>query len=432
MLFRILIVLGICSFVEPWSAYSSTSSKGVVSAKASKKKAVKTKATKTKAAKIAKTKGLRKEVQKESVQEPLQTPKFLPMIATSAKQLLLIDYTTGRVLLEKNADQLMYPSSMTKVVTLYGILKKVRELKISLDTTFPVSEKAWGTGGSRMYVSLNSQVPLHDLLKGIVIQSGNDACIVATEGLSGSEDAFVTELNVIAREMGAKKTRFTNSHGLPDPNHLTTARDLALIARRLIQDFPEYYPLHAQKEFVYNKIKQWNRNVVLSRGIGCDGIKTGYTEGGGYGMIASAIQNGQRLILIANGMSSEKERAKEVTKILTWGFRSYANYSLLKKGQAVRQIPVALGAVDEVSIGVSKDVIITVPRASAQDTKISLEYLSPLVAPLEPGRVIGKAIITNPGLSSSVEVPVIVTQDVNSANFLKKIAGSLSCLFWGK
>lgn len=399
------------------------------SAKKSSKVAAKTPSTKA-------SKGNpKKEVEKVAVaapQEPLRTPQSLPMIATSAKQLILLDYATGQVLLEKNADELMYPSSMTKVLTLCAIFKKIEKMKIPLDNTFPVSEKAWKTGGSKMYVELNSQVPLNALLEGIAVQSGNDACIVATEGLSGSEEAFVDEMNHLAKELGAQKTQFVNSHGLPDSRHLTTARDLGVIAIHLIKDFPDFYYLHGKKEFVYNNIKQQNRNLVLSRGIGCDGIKTGYTEGGGYGMIASAIQNGQRLILVINGLASAKERAEEVVKLLTWGFRSYGNYALFKKGQPLRQVRVALGAVNEVPVTVAEDVVLTVPRASAQETKVTFEYLSPLAAPLDAGKTIGKVIITNPSFETPLEVPVVTTQAVDSAHFFKKISDSLTCLFWGR
>ncbi|MGV8948781.1 MAG: D-alanyl-D-alanine carboxypeptidase family protein [Candidatus Paracaedibacter sp.] len=353
-------------------------------------------------------------------------------LGTAAKQALMIDYTTGVVLLEKNADELMFPSSMTKIMTAYLVFQKLKEGHIQMDTAFPVSERAWRMSGSKMFVPLNAMVKVEDLLKGIIIQSGNDACIVMAEGLSGSEEIFAQKMTHVAHEMGAVQTSFKNASGWPDPEHHTTARDLAIIAHRLITDYPEFYSLFGVKEYVYSNIRQWNRNPLLYKNIGCDGIKTGFTESGGYGIVASVVQGQRRLLLVVNGLSSEQERASEVLKLMTWGMQTFNNYSLFKPGELVDTIPISLGKENSVSATVAEEVIITLPTLSRKGLKVEVHYDSPVAAPIEKNAVLGKMSIYLPSQEQPIEVPLIASASVDRAGFFKKIKDSMSYLIWGK
>lgn len=353
-------------------------------------------------------------------------------LGTTAKQALMIDYITGVVLLEKNADELMFPSSMTKIMTAYLVFQKLKEGHIQMDTAFPVSERAWRMSGSKMFVPLNAMVKVEDLLKGIIIQSGNDACIVMAEGLSGSEEIFAQKMTHVAREMGALQTTFKNASGWPDPEHHTTARDLAIIAHRLITDYPEFYSLFGVKEYVYNNIRQWNRNPLLYKNIGCDGIKTGFTESGGYGIVASVVQGQRRLLLVVNGLSSEQERASEVLKLMTWGMQTFNNYSLFKPGEMVDTIPVSLGKENSVSATVLEEVIITLPILSRKGLKVEVHYNNPVAAPIEKNAVLGKMIVYLPSQEQPLEIPLVAAVSVDRAGFLKKIRDSMSYLIWGK
>jgi D-alanyl-D-alanine carboxypeptidase (penicillin-binding protein 5/6) len=366
-------------------------------------------------------------------EQPSQSfPSNSVKIETSAKQALLIDYATGVILLEKNADQLMFPSSMTKMMTAYILFEHLKHGHIQMDTVFPVSERAWRMGGSKMFVPLNAMVRVEDLLKGIIIQSGNDACIVVAEGLSGSEENFAQMMTEKAREMGALQTTFKNASGWPDPDHLTTARDLAIIAHRLISDYPEFYGMFGVKEYVYNNIRQWNRNPLLYKNVGCDGIKTGHTDSGGYGIVASIAQGERRLILVANGLLSEKERAHEVLKLMMWGIQTFDNYSLLKSGDIVDEIPVWLGKENFVQATVSQDVLMTLPRFSRKGLKVDIQYDAPIAAPIKKDALLGKAIITLPSQELPIEVPLIAAQPIEKGGFFKRIKDSFHYLIWGK
>lgn len=353
-------------------------------------------------------------------------------LGSIAKQVLMIDYTTGVVLLEKNADELMFPSSMTKIMTAYLIFKKLKEGLIQMDTVFPVTERAWRMSGSKMFVPLNAMVRVDDLLKGIIIQSGNDACIVMAEGLSGSEDIFAQEMTAVAKEMGAHQTSFKNASGWPDPTHYTTARDLAIIAHRLISDYPEFYDLFGVKEFVYNNIRQWNRNPLLYKNIGCDGVKTGYTESGGYGIVASTVQGDRRLLLVLNGLPSEQARASEVLKLITWGMQTFNNYSLYKQGEVVDMIPVSLGAENSVPATVAEEVVVTLPKLSRKGLRVDVQFDTPVAAPIAKDTAIGKILIYLPSQDQPIEAPLVAAKSIDRAGFFKKIRDSISYLIWGK
>lgn len=364
-------------------------------------------------------------------QTPFQ-PASSAKIETLAKQALLIDFKTGVILLEKNADELMHPSSMTKVMTAYLVFEKLKQGHIQMTTTFPVSEKAWRMGGSKMFVPLNSMISVEDLLKGIIIQSGNDACIVIAEGIAGSENVFAEEMTQKAREMGAHQTTFLNASGWPDPNHLTTARDLAIIAHRTISDYPEFYSMFGVKEYIFNNIRQWNRNPLLYKNIGCDGIKTGYTDSGGYGIIASVVKGDRRLLLVANGLSSEQVRANEVMKLMSWGIDTFDNYSLFKPGDVIDMVPVWLGEENAVQATVSQEVVMTLPRLSRKGLKVDIQYDTPIAAPVKKDTPLGKVIITLPSQELPIEFPLVAATSVGKAGFFKRIKDSFSYLIWGK
>jgi len=353
-------------------------------------------------------------------------------IETAAKQVLLIDYTTGIILFEKNADELMYPSSMTKIMTAYMVFAKLRDGSIQMNSVFPVSERAWRMGGSKMFVPLNAMVSVEDLLKGIIIQSGNDACIVVAEGLGGSEENFAYAMTQTAHEMGALQTNFKNASGWPDPEHLTTARDLAIIAHRIITDFPDFYHMFSAKEYVYNKIRQWNRNSLLYKNVGCDGIKTGHTEDGGYGIVASVLQGDRRLILVVNGLLSEQDRANEALKLMRWGLQTFDNYSLFKPGELIDTIPVWLGEENGVTATVAEEVIVTLPKVSRKGLKVDIQYDTPVAAPIVQGAILGKMIVTLPSQEFPLEVPLIAGEPVGKAGFFKRIMDSFRYLIWGK
>lgn len=375
-----------------------------------------------------------KQVQKtESSSQPRDSSDPTKLtLETIAKQALMVDYTTGVVLLEKNADELMFPSSMTKIMTAYLVFQKLKEGLIQMDTAFPVSERAWRMGGSKMFVPFNALVRVEDLLKGIIIQSGNDACIVMAEGMSGSEEKFAHEMTRVAHEMGALQTSFRNASGWPDPAHQTTARDLMIIAHRIITDHPEFYSLFGMKEFVYNNIRQWNRNPLLYKNMGCDGIKTGYTESGGYGIVASMVQGGRRLLLVLNGLPSDQARANEVLKLMTWGMQAFDNYSLFKPDEVVDRVPVSLGRENFVSATVPEEVVITVPKFSRKGLRVDVQYDTPIAAPIEKNATLGKLIIYVPSQEHPIEVPLVAAASVGKAGFFKNIRDSISYLIWGK
>ena len=269
-------------------------------------------------------------------------------IETMAREALLVDMDTGAVLLEKNADKPMPPASMSKIMTTYMVFSRLREGKLAMDDTLPVSERAWRRGGcvsdgSTMCLKLGERVKVEDLLQGIIVQSGNDASIVIAEGLAGSEEAFASEMNKKAKEIGLKGSVFRNSTGLPEPDHVMTARDLAVLAERTIKDFPEYYHFYSEKEFTYNGIKQGNRNPLLYKSVGADGLKTGHTKEAGYGLTASAKQADRRVVLVVAGLPSMAARAEESVRLIDYAFREFENVPLVKAGEQVETASVWLG-----------------------------------------------------------------------------------------
>ncbi len=350
-------------------------------------------------------------------------------IDVAAREVYMIDCETGAVLLEKEATQPMHPSSMTKIMTAYLIIQKIKEGVVKLDTILTVSKNGWRVEGSSMFLNLNDQVSVADLLKGLIIQSGNDASVTLAENISGSEAAFAKEMTRIAHAMGATQTHFINTSGLPVPEHLTTAKDLATISLRVIKDQPDYYPIYSEKEFSYGKIKQGNRNPLLYKNIGCDGIKTGSSSVAGYGMVASCIQDGKRLILVINGLKSMQARANEATKLITWGFRSFVNKEIATQGKVIGDIPVTYGETNFVTVVVPTKRVITIPRAFENTLKTSIEVFPTIEAPVAMGAVLGKMTITTTALNEPIIIDLVAKAPIERAGLLKYIGQLIAAPF---
>ena len=350
---------------------------------------------------------------------------------TSAKQMILVDDTTGAVMLEKNSDQPMFPASMSKLMTLYVVFEKLTEGSLSLDAQFRVSEKAWRMGGSKMFVELNSRVSVSDLLRGVIVQSGNDACIVLAEGIAGSEAQFAELMNTTAKKLGLGHSRFTNATGWPDPQHFTTAHDLAILAHRIIRDFPQFYSIFKEKNFTYNGIRQGNRNPLLYTYTGSDGLKTGHTKASGYGLAASASRDGRRIIVVANGMGNVNERAREVERMLDHGFTEYSNYTLFKAGDIVEQVEVWLGDKVNVPLIINNDLTVTLSRSERQDLKVKVLAPGPVPAPVKMGAEIAKLVITASD-RKPIELPLVAGIEIGRLSAFGRIGAAFNHLLWGE
>ncbi len=339
---------------------------------------------------------------------PAETP--LGPLDTTARWAFITDFNTGAVLLNKDADEPMPPSSMTKLMTAYIVYGMLKAGRLRLDQELPVSEKAWRMQGSKMFVPLNASVTVEDLIRGVIIQSGNDACIVLAEGIAGSEDAFVDLMNQKAREMGLRVAHFTNSTGWPDPEQRVSCRDLATIAKRLIADFPEYYRFDSEKSFKYNNISQENRNPLVQKGL-ADGLKTGHTDAGGYGLVASAQRGGRRVIVVINGLASAHGRAEESERLLEWSFREFEDVMLFTAGDTVENANVWLGTAQTVPLVGGRDLVITMPRQWRRNARVTVEYPSPIPAPVSRGDVLGKLTVSGEGVPPT-EMPLLAGADV--------------------
>lgn len=355
-------------------------------------------------------------------------------IETSARQAILIDYKTGTILLEKNADDLMVPSSMSKLMTAYMVFEKLKEGSWKLSDRLPVSETVWKkhvkSGGSLMFLPVNSTASVDDLIHGVIIQSGNDACSVLAEAYAGSEEAFAEEATRRARQIGMRNTTFRNASGLPEPDHLTTARDLSVLARRLINDYPEYFPIYSQREFTFNGIRQGNRNPLLYAVSGADGLKTGHTEAAGYGLVGTVKRSDRRVIMVINGLKSTKERAEESERLIEWAFREFDNYALFKAGDVVADAEVWLGSAATVPLVAGDKLEATMPRKSRRDMKVTAVYSGPIAAPIKKGQAVGKLVITAPGVTT-VELPLLAGADVEKLGFMGRMTAAFKHILWG-
>lgn len=306
-----------------------------------------------------------------------------------AKAYVLVDYNSGRVLAEKNADQRLEPASLTKIMTAYVVFRELAKGNLKLTDMVTISQKAWRTEGSRMFAQVGAQIPVEDLLKGMIVQSGNDASVALAEHVAGDESVFAQMMNQNAERLGMKNTHFKNSMGLPDPEHYTTARDLSILTRAMIEEFPEYYKWHAIKEFMFNNIKQTNRNRLLWRDPTVDGVKTGHTEGAGFCLVTSAVREGMRMIAVVLGTKSDSERANANQALLNYGFRFFETRPLYKANEKLSEARVWKGDITELPLGLNKDFYVTFPRGQYQNLKASMEINNMIAAPVQQGDKLG-------------------------------------------
>jgi D-alanyl-D-alanine carboxypeptidase (penicillin-binding protein 5/6) len=349
---------------------------------------------------------------------------------TPARHALIVEADTNTVLFEKAADERMPPASMSKIMTAYVVFGMLKSGRVTLGDELPVSEKAWRLGGSKMFVPIGSRIKIDDLLKGVLVQSGNDACLVLAEGLAGSEQDFVDLMNKKAEELGLKDSHFANVTGLPDPEEWMTARDLVTLALHTIHDFPEYYHYFSERTFDFNNIDQGNRNPLLYKVAGADGLKTGHTEEAGYSLIGSVLRGERRVIVIVAGLSSMKDRASEGERLVEWAFREFNDYKLFSAGDKVDDAEVWLGSQPKVAMTVKNDLVVTLPRRSRKDMKVTLSYEKPVSAPVKQGDAIGKIVVTAPD-TSPLERPLYAAADVRPISTIGRMATLAGYLIWG-
>ena len=350
-------------------------------------------------------------------------------IETASRSAILVDMTTGTVLMEKNADEPMPTASMSKIMTTYMLFEALKEGRLKLDDLLPVSENAWRkggapSGGSAMFLDINSEASVEELLRGIVVQSGNDASIAIAEGLAGSEEAFAEQMTRRAHELGMERSHFRNATGWPHPGHVSTARDLALLAKLTIGNFPEYYHYYSETEYTYNGIRQGNRNPLLYADMGVDGLKTGHTEEAGYGLTASATMGDRRLILVIAGLSDAKERAEEAKKLMSWGFREFDNYTLLAANEPAATAAVWLGEADSVALIPGKDAVVTLPKSVRPDVVVKVRYEGPIPAPIEKGQRLGTLVVEAPG-TPTIELPLFAGERVEQLGMFGRVGAML-------
>jgi D-alanyl-D-alanine carboxypeptidase (penicillin-binding protein 5/6) len=351
-------------------------------------------------------------------------------IGTHAKQAFMVDPQTSTVMLFKDAEQPMAPSSMSKMMTIYIIFEELAAGRLKLDSRFRVSERARAMGGSRMFLELGSEVSVEDLIKGIIVLSGNDACVVIAEGLSGNEESFAERMTKRARELGMTKSVFKNSSGWPAEGQYTTARDLAVLSWRTIDDYPKLYRYYAESNWTYNNIRQENRNRLLKITPGTDGLKTGHTEEGGYGQATSAVRDGRRLILVVNGLASMAERAQETSRLMEWGYREFSNTTIFRAGDTVVEAPVWLGAQDKVALVVGRPVQLTAPSGQAVSPRVVARFEGPLPAPLVKGTKVGIAAVTLPD-GRVIEYPLEIGSDVARMGVVGRVATMIQHYLFG-
>lgn len=339
---------------------------------------------------------------------PAQTP--VGAVDTGAKFALVIDHTSGATLLEKEADAPMAPSSMTKIMTAYLVYAALKGGKLRLNDELPVSERAWKMGGSKMFVQVGTSVAVEDLIRGMIVQSGNDACVVLAEGIAGSEEQFVDQMNAQAKAFGMEHTNYRNCTGWPDPEHRTTCRDLVAVSRRIITDFPEYYHYDAEKSFKYDNIDQANRNPMVQKNL-ADGLKTGHTEEGGFGIVISAERSGRRVVFVLNGMTSAHQRAEESERVLDWAFREFEDVTLFAANEPVEHAPVWLGSAPTVPLVGQTDLVVTMPRQWRKSASVAVQYDGPLRAPVRKGDAVGKLVVSGDGVPP-LSVPLVAGADV--------------------
>ena len=360
---------------------------------------------------------------------PASAP-YAQALDTPARNAYVIDLATNTVLLNKAADIPMPPASMSKLMTIFMVFDRLKKGSLNLDDTFLVSEKAWRKGGSKMFVKVGDRIKVSDLLRGIIIQSGNDACIVVAEGLAGSEDAFAEMMTRRAKEIGLTNSNFANATGWPHPKHYMSARDLAVLSERLVTDFPEHYKIFAEKTFTYSKIKQSNRNPLLYRDIGSDGLKTGHTEEAGYGLAASAVRGERRIVMVVNGLTSIRERSRESLRVMEWAFRTFKPYALFKKDDVITKADIWLGDAPSVSLTIPEDLKLTLSRTARDKMKVTVKMNNPVAAPVKKGQRLATLIVSAPNFQTR-EIPLLAAEDVQQLGFVGRIGAAIQHVLWG-
>ena len=355
-------------------------------------------------------------------------------IDTSAEYAFVTDFGSGKVLMERNPDALMKPASMAKIMTVYIAFQRIADGSLSLDDTFLISTKAWRKGGSKTFVEVGKQVSVRDLLYGIVVQSGNDAAIAVAEGISGTEDGFAEEMNYVARQLGMTNTTFRNSTGWPDPEQFTTARDLNILATAMIRDFPldtypELYSMFAEKDFTYNGIKQGNRNPLVYGTQGADGLKTGHTEESGYGLVGSADRDGQRVVMVLNGLESMKQRSSESRRLMDLMFREFKLYRFFDAGEPVDQANIWLGRTPKLDLVLEEPLHLVLSRTDRRRMKMSVQWNDPVPAPIKAGQSIGTLVLELP--EEKLEYSLIAASDVAQLGMFDRVGEALKYLIFG-
>ena len=354
---------------------------------------------------------------------------------TKARNAILMDFETGKYIFTKNHQEMIPPASMSKLMTVYVLLNKIKDGEISLDDTFSVSENAWrkggaASGGSTMFLKIGQEVSVENLIKGIIIQSGNDACITVAENIAGSEEEFASLLNETAQKIGLKNANFENSTGLPHPEHRISVEDLAILARHIIKDFPEFYHFFKQKEFTFNNIKQGNRNPLLYSLKGADGLKTGHTDEAGYCLTGSVERGNRRLIEVVTGLSSNKERSEETESLMTWGFATFDNYTFFKKNQIIAEVPVWYGTKNSIQAVVPDTIRLTIKKSKKHKYTASASYNTPITAPIKKGEKIGELFIKY-GDKTIEKYPLVAKEDITKMSTFNRIIENIKHFIFG-
>ena len=351
-----------------------------------------------------------------------------PTIA--AKSYILQDFASGKIIAASNSEQRLPPASITKLMTAYVVSHELEAGNIALSDDVRISEKAWRMVGSRSFIEVNTKVSVEVLLRGMIIQSGNDAAVALAEHIAGSEDTFAQMMNQYAQQLGMFNTNYRNSTGLPDPEHYTTAHDIAILAAAIIRDFPDHYAWYAEKEFTYNNITQHNRNKLLWRDATVDGLKTGHTEEAGYCLTASAERSGMRLISVVLGTRSENARAQETQKLFNYGFRFFESHDLYEAQQKIADSKVWKGETDLVNVGLAESLAVTVPRGRYKELVATSNIQRPIVAPITAGQVLGEVTI-NLGDELIATRELVALEDINEGSWWRQLIDTILMMIWG-
>ena len=350
-------------------------------------------------------------------------------IESIAKTALLIDLSTGEVLLDKNSEEKTYPSSMTKIMTALMAFEKIKDGTLSMDQEFLISKKAWKMGGSKMFIEVDKKVKVSDLLLGVVVQSGNDASIAIAEGISGSEEIFALEMNNLAKKIGLTNSNFINSSGWPNDNHYTTAKDLAKIAEYTLNEHPKLYEMYAIAEFTYNGIKQDNRNPLLYSFDGADGFKTGHTQAAGYGLVGSAERGDRRLLLVLNGLETSRARAQESLRLMDWGFNNFQLVDFYKQGEVVIEATTWLGKQEKVKLSSQQDISVSIPKTHISDMKVEVLVEEPIPTPISINDQVGLVQISY--ADKKLQYPLLASENIEQKGFFSRITSALYYIVLG-